>query len=68
MGSRDLKIPFSKVSFSLTKKRLPHIQDLPLSTAGNKISLIIGADMPEFCLHLQYRHGNHGSPLASKQN
>ena len=66
MGSRDLKIPFSKVSFNLTKKRLPHIQDLPLLTAGNKISLIIGADMPEFRLHLQYRHGNHGEPIGIK--
>ena len=26
----DLNIPFSKVSFNLTKKLLPHIQDLPL--------------------------------------
>ena len=42
----DLNIPFSKVSFNITKKRLPHIQDLPLSTTGNKISLYIRADMP----------------------
>ena len=42
----DLNIPFSKVSFNITKKCLPHIQDLPLSTTGNKISLYIRADMP----------------------
>ena len=42
----DPNIPFSKVSFNITKKRLPHIQDLPLSTTGNKISLYIRADMP----------------------
>ena len=62
----DLNIPFSKVSFNLTKKRLSHIQDLPLLTDSNKISLIIGADMPEFHLHLEYRHGNPGEPIGIK--
>ena len=62
----DLNIPFSKVSFNLTKKLLPHIQDLPLSTSSNKISLIIGADMPEFHLHLEYKNGNPGEPIGIK--
>ena len=62
----DLNILFSKVSFNLTKKHLLHIQDLPLLTVSNKISLIIEADMPEFHLHLEYRHGEPGEPIGIK--
>ena len=61
-----LNIPFSNVSFNVTKKPLPHVQDLPLSTASNKISLIIRADMPEFHLHLEYKRGNPGNPIGIK--
>ena len=59
-------MPFSKVSFNLTKKGRPHLQGFPLSNANNKITLIIGADMPEFHLHLEYRHGNSGEPNGIK--
>ena len=62
----DLSIPFFKVAFILTQRFLPHIRDLPASTASNKIFLIIGADMSEFDLHLEYRHRNPGEPIAIK--
>ena len=62
----DLNITFFKVAFILTKKCLPHIRDLPASTASNKISLIIGADMSEFDLHLECRHRNPEEPINIK--
>ena len=60
----DLNIPFSKVSISLTKKRLWHIQYLLLSTANNKTSLIIGPDMSEFQIYLEKRHWRLGELIG----
>ena len=62
----DLNILFSKLLFDLTKKYQSYIQDILLSTARNKVPLIIEADMPEFHVHLEYRHGKQEEPIGIK--
>ena len=62
----DLNILIFKLLFDLTKKCQSHIQDILLSTARNKTPLITGADLPEFHMNLEYRHGKQGEPIGIK--
>lgn len=64
-SGKDLKIPLRHQCISANKERWPHLQDIPFpDVERQKISLIIGTNVPEVFIPLEVRHGNPDDPIA----
>ena len=62
---KELNIPLHHQGITSDKAKWPYLQDVPLpEVAGQKVSLIIGTNVPEVFIPLEVRCGNPSEPIA----
>ena len=57
-------IPTLKFSLHHLSSQYSHLSNVPFTPLTKKISILIGADMPELHLHLNYKLGKPSEPVA----
>lgn len=64
-SGKELNIPLRHQRIAISKERWPHLQDVPFpEVERQKISLIIGTNIPEVFVPLEVRHGGPNDPIA----
>ena len=61
---QELDIPTPKFSLHYLSSQYPHLSNVPFTPLTEKISILIGADMPELHLQLNYKLGKPSEPVA----
>ena len=60
----ELDTPTPKFSLHHLSSQYSHLSNVPFTPLTEKISILIGADMPELHLHLNYKLGKPSEPVA----
>ena len=64
-SGKELSIPLRHQCIATNKSRWPHLHDVPFpEVQRQKVSLIIGADVPEVFVPLEVRYGSANDPIA----
>ena len=64
-SGKELNIPLRHQRVAVNKERWPHLHDVPFpEVERQKISLIIGTNVPEVFVPLEVRHGSPNDPIA----
>ena len=64
-SGKELNIPLRHQGITRDKAKWPHLQDVPFpEVARQKVSLIIGTNVPEVFIPLEVRCGNPSDPIA----
>ena len=64
-SGKELNIPLRHQRVAVNKERWPHLCDVPFpEVERQKISLIIGTNVPEVFVPLEVRHGSPNDPIA----
>ena len=68
-SGKDLNIPLHHQCIARDKARWPHLHDVPFpEVERQKVSLIIGTNVPEVFVPLEVRHGNPNHPIAIRSH
>ncbi|XP_068713249.1 uncharacterized protein [Montipora foliosa] len=66
-SGKELNIPLRHQGITRDKAKWPHLQDVPFpEVARQKVSLIIGTNVPEVFIPLEVRCGNPSDPIATR--
>ena len=60
----ELDIPTPRFSLHHLSSQYPHLSNVPFTPLTEKISILIGADMPELHLHSNCKLGRPSEPVA----